>query len=90
MTRNKETTHIRIFGYEVSDSSGEEQPLRGVGRVVVVLDVLLVGHQHLDLELQKLLPEGELRGAFWYELSPKDFPLDRPLVFVICEIVYKL
>ena len=83
MTRNKETTHVRIFGYEVGDSSGEEQPLRGVGRVVVVLNVLLVGHQHLDLELQELLPEGQLRRAFRNELGSEDLALDRLLVLVV-------
>ena len=83
MTRNKETTHVRIFGYEVSDSSGEEQPLRGVGRVVVVLNVLLVGHQHLDLELQEFLPEGQLRRTFRNELGTEDLALDRLLVLVV-------
>jgi hypothetical protein len=43
----------------------------------------LVGDQHLDLELEKLLPEGELRRVFRNELSAEDLPLDRSFVLVI-------
>ena len=40
---------VGVLGDEVGDASGQERPFSGIGRKVVVLDILLVCDQHLEL-----------------------------------------
>ena len=49
----------------------------------MVLNVLLVGDQHLDLQLPELLPEGELGLPLGDELVGHHLLLNRPLVLVV-------
>ena len=55
---------VGVLGNVVGNASGQERPLRWITGKVVVLDVLLVGDQHLELEFGELVPEGESSFLF--------------------------
>lgn len=74
---------VGVLGDEVGDPAGQERPLSRLGGVVVVLDVLLVGDQHLDLELQELLPEAEVGRLLGDHLLVEQLPLQGLLILVI-------
>ena len=74
---------VGLLGDEVRDPAGQERPFRGLRSVVVILDVLLVGDQHLDLELEELFPEGQIGRFLGNHLLVEQFAFQSLLVLVI-------
>ena len=81
---------VGVLGDVVGNAPGEEGPLGRVAGKVVVLHVLLVGGQHLDLELKELLPEGERRLLLGDELVAVQLALDGLLVLVVLGVAVLL
>ena len=81
---------VGVLGDVVRDAAGEEGPLRRVAGEVVVLDVLLVGDQHLELQLRELVPEGELGLGLGDQLVGHHLLLDGGLVLVVLGVAVLL
>ncbi len=81
---------VRVLGNVVGNAPGQERPLQRVTRKVVILHVLLIRRQHLDLQLEELLPEVEGRLLLGYELVAVELVLDGLLVLVVLGVAVLL
>ena len=74
---------VGVLGDVVSDATSQEWPLQRITGEVVILYILLVGDQHLELQLLELLPERQDCLLLRYQLVQHHLLLDGGLVLVI-------
>jgi len=74
---------VGVSRYVVRDASGQERPLRGVAGEIVILNILLIGDQHLELELEELVPKREDGLLLRYQLVSHHLPFDGAFILVI-------
>ena len=74
---------VGVLGNIVSNPPGKERPLCGVTGEIVILNIFLACDQHLELQLQELVPEGEHSLLLRYQLVGHHLPLYGALVLVV-------
>ena len=74
---------VGVLSDVVRDAAGQERPLCRITGKIVILDILLVGDQHLELQLSELVPEAQLCLLRRDELMSHHLLLDGGLVLVV-------